>query len=311
LTSGGLFTNTRPELKVNSLQPRLVAHLDVAAASGIAVRGDALYVLADDELELRVYDRTGTRRSIHVLLEGTLPEQEAARKAAKPDFEALLSLPGDNLLALGSGSTSLRQRAVWLDLHSPSARPRSIDLGPLYARLRGELPELNIEGAALLDDRLLLGSRGNGQRHEDALIELDWPSFVDAVHRTGRAPAESFRCIHAIQLGEVAAQPLSLTDLTTADGRLFFSAAAEASPNTYDDGVCVGSAIGILSRTGQVEDCVQVISPVLKIEGLWATPSCGAYELLLVADPDDRAARAPLLAATYRPPEGRRTLIGT
>ena len=286
---------------MTTLQPTLIAELDIAAASGIAVVGDALYVLADDELVLPVYDRRGNRLGVHTLIDGALPTAEAARKAAKPDFEALLCVPDQKLLALGSGSTLQRQRAVWLDLRNAAAAPRSIDLAPLYARLRAVLPELNIEGAALLGDVLLLGSRGNGARRENALIELDWPSFADAIERTGRAPAHCLRHIHSVELGTLAGQPLSLTDLATAAGRLFFSAAAEASPNTYDDGACVGSAIGMLSSTGQVQDCVLVTSPVLKIEGLWVTARDAIYDLILVADPDDRAARAPLLAASYAP----------
>ena len=33
---------------------------------------------------------------------GALPAEAAARKAAKPDFESLVLLPGGRLLALGS-----------------------------------------------------------------------------------------------------------------------------------------------------------------------------------------------------------------
>jgi hypothetical protein len=277
----------------------LLAQLDIAAASGIAVYDDELYVLADDELELPRYDRAGTRRGTCVLLEGALPEQPAQRKAAKPDFEALVALPDGALLALGSGSTTARQRAVYLHVQSPKLPPRVIDLSRLYERLRKELPELNIEGGALVDDELLLASRGNGPRRDNALIHLDWSSVEHALIRSGTVPAEALLRIDAIRLGELAGQPLSVTDIAAAADRLLFSAAAEASPNTYDDGLCVGSVLGMLSRAGEVLDVVGV-SPVVKVEGIWATPAEAEFDLLLVADPDDRQARAPLMAATYR-----------
>ncbi|HEY2736696.1 MAG TPA: hypothetical protein VGI70_22000, partial [Polyangiales bacterium] len=65
---------------------RTVAELDVAAASGIVVRGDRLYVVADDELSLAVYTFAGARADSVLLLAGSLPDDPVARKAAKPDF---------------------------------------------------------------------------------------------------------------------------------------------------------------------------------------------------------------------------------
>ena len=283
------------------LQLRLLAQLDIAAASGIAVCNGELCVLADDELALARYDRAGVRTGTHVLLSGELPDDHKERKARKPDFEALVALPDGSLLALGSGSTAARRQGAWLRIEARATESKVIDLSALYARLERELPELNIEGGAVLHDVLFLCSRGNGPRRDNALIRIDWPRLARGLVNDGRASAEALLDIAAVQLGALGAEPLSLTDLAVAAEQLLFSATAEATTSTYEDGPCVGSALGVISTSGAVVDLVAV-TPLVKIEGLWATTAGPALDLLLVADPDDRSARAPLMAATYYPP---------
>ena len=283
-----------------TLQMRLIAHLDVAAASGVALLDGSLFVLADDELALARYDRQGRRTGEIALLPGALPEGERERKAQKPDFEALVSLPDGSLLALGSGSTPSRRRGAWVQVAEPLAESRPVDLSPLYVCLERELPELNIEGGAVLGDVLYLCSRGNGARRENALVRIDWPACARALEAAGEVPADVLLGIDRVQLTELDGLPLSFTDLASCAGLLLFTAAAEASPNTYDDGECVGSALGVLTPEGEVRDLV-ALAPVAKVEGVYATAAGDVLELWLVADPDDRLARSPLMAASYRP----------
>jgi len=277
---------------------QLLAELDVSAASGLVLRDDTLWVVADDELALTGYDRAGRRTRELRLLGGALPDAAAARKAHKPDLEALLELPDGTLLALGSGSTPARRRGVWVQVASGSSRV--VDLSQLYLRLERELPELNIEGGALLGETLYLSSRGNGARRQNALIQLAWPECARALRESRALPVDALRSISAVKLGELTGQALGFTDLAVSGDRLLFTAAAEASPNTYEDGACAGSAVGVLSPQGEVQDLVPLAGS-WKIEGLWAAPAADAFELWLVADPDERSARAPLLTTSYRP----------
>src|SRR5688500_14627034 len=83
----------------------------ISAASGMVAVGEFLCVIADDELHLGVFDRSGTGAGALVrLFPGELPDTPAERKALKPDLEALVRLPGfpgyphGALLALASGS---------------------------------------------------------------------------------------------------------------------------------------------------------------------------------------------------------------
>lgn len=271
--------------------PQLIAQLDIAAASGIVCIEQSLYVIADDLLALAVYDLQGVRRQSIALLPGELPDEHAARKAAKPDFEALLSMPDGSVLALGSGSTERRQRGVWVqDL---AAVPNScvIDSSELYVALARELPELNIEGGTVFGSHLYLCSRGNGARHDNALVKLDLECVMASLQTQQRLTADSVLSIQRVQLPELDGVALSLTDLTVHDSRLVFAAAAEASANTYDDGACAGSVVGELSSDATATKLVTIATD-LKLEGIC---SAGPSKLYAVADADDAHARAPLL----------------
>jgi hypothetical protein len=270
----------------------LISHLDLAAASGIAQRADRLYVIADDQLELAVYDLRGQRQGSIALLPGALPTAHTARKARKPDFEALIQLSEDALLALGSGSTPQRMRGVWIQFGGSALTTQVIDLSELYDALAAGLPELNIEGGAVLGPHLYLCSRGNGARRDNALLQLDLSRVLESLRGGHALTARCLLAVQAVGLGELDGTALSLTDLAVERDGLVFCAAAEASANTYDDGACAGSVIGRLSAQGGTSDLV-LLEPRVKIEGLCAT---GASEWLAVADADDPGAQAPLFS---------------
>lgn len=157
---------SQPELLRELQLPQ--AHL--SAASALVRVAERLFVVADDELHLGLFDLGDPAPGRLVrLFEGSLPAEKKARKAAKPDLEALALLPAmadfaqGALLALGSGSTPDRQRGVLLGL-TEQAAPRLIDLAPLYRPLHAQFADLNIEGGFLLGDEFLLLQRGNQGR---------------------------------------------------------------------------------------------------------------------------------------------------
>lgn len=282
------------------LELEKVADLDVSAASGLVASNGELYVVADDELFLAAFDNAGVLRRRIALFEGALPEEHKARKRSKPDLEALTLLPDGCLLALGSGSTRQRMRSVCVypQQHAPIAHS---DWSALYAELMRSLPELNIEGAAVQGERLWLAQRGNGALGMNACIELELDAVCRALRAGGPIEASALIAIHPVRLGEIEGAPLSLTDLCAhPEGGLIFSAAAEPSGSTYDDAATTGSAIGVLDLHGNVAQCVRVAERC-KLEGI--ALACDAQHpaaaLWLVADPDDRALRAPLFRAPW------------
>jgi len=274
--------------------PRGVAHL--SAASGLVRVGDRLYVVADDEVHLGVFDSSTMHApgALLRLLEGDLPHDKGARKKAKPDLETLAQLPPlpgqahGALLALGSGSKPKRETGVLLALSAhgtPAEEAGMVDLAPLYAPLRERFADLNIEGAFLLGNELLLLQRGNKGNALSACIRYEWSHIAPWL--TGLQPQPPApHDVQAMDLGEVDGVPLSLTDGTPLHGGAWaFCAVAESTDDSYHDGACVGSAIGVVTPDGQVK--LQLLAGAPKVEGIAAQAADGGWQITLVTDPDE------------------------
>lgn len=274
--------------------------LELAAASGVVVLEGLLHVIADDRLTLHRYTLTGVfvdRIALSTAAVGTQVEQvsdSTVPKKMKPDFEALAVLPGSRLLVLGSGSKANRQAGFLWDACTQVGR--MISLAPLYQSLRVAFPELNIEGAVVRNDLLVLAQRGNGAESVNGLVELNLAQVLAELEQ-GELSAATVRRTIRCALGDLGGVPLGLTDLAVAaDGRLCFTAAAEASLSTYDDGACLGSVFGWFDRQGQVAG-LRRLQPDFKIEGLtWWDEGQGEGHWLMVADADNPDCAAPLLA---------------
>ncbi|WP_218569264.1 hypothetical protein [Pseudomonas sp. F(2018)] len=274
--------------------PRGQAHL--SAASALVRVGERLYVVADDELHLGLFSLAdeGPGRLVR-LFGGELPAPKAERKAAKPDLEALALLPAlpghaqGALLALGSGSKANRQRAVLLGLEE-GALPRQIDLTPLYQPLHQHFSDLNIEGGFLLGEDFLLLQRGNQGQAANAAVRYRWAELRDWLRGEGPLPTPPI--IQPVELGELGGVALGFTDgAALADGRWLFSAAAENTADSYNDGACLGAVIGLVERDGRVRRLAE-------LEGRWKVEGIAldeAGDLLLVTDADDPAMAASLL----------------
>ncbi|MGH9508660.1 MAG: DUF6929 family protein [Terriglobales bacterium] len=297
------------KLRDLTLEPGERPHL--AAASGLVRVGDWLYVIADDENFLGVFPAEGNAPGRRLPFDhSVLPQDHGARKAAKPDLEALAHLPREvwppygALLALASGSTPRRRRGALLAPNSDgtASTQRTLDLTPLYTALETEIPELNIEGAAVVGDSLRLLQRGNGRDGVNAVVELDLNGVCEHLASSQTLPASLLRGIQRCDLGTHGGMRLTFTDASPLpDGRMVFAAVAEDCPNTYDDGPVVAAAVGVMDAQARVVS-MESLNPVLKIEGVHATLQEDGIALLLVADADDESHPAPLLAARLRGP---------
>ncbi|MDB4970662.1 MAG: hypothetical protein JWN44_6351 [Myxococcales bacterium] len=270
-----------------------VARLDVAAASGLVRMDGRLYVVADDELDLCVFDDAGRLVERLPLFDGALADEHHARKASKPDLEALALLRPGLLLAVPSGSTAARCRGA--AVRGPTVA--AVDFAPLYGALARELDDLNIEAAAAAGDRLTLLQRGNGAAGHNAVITLDREAVCAAIAAGAPLSPSLLRGISTVRLGLLDGARLGFTDASPLpDGRLLFTAAAEAGGSTYEDGAALGSVVGLLD--GDVV-CGQVrLATRDKVEGLHADADGDLLTLHLVTDADDRARSATLYRAT-------------
>lgn len=297
------------------LQARHVADLQVldpqgrgqpwCAASALVLLGERLFSVADDELGLAGFELARPAqagRCWPLLAAPALPEQAAARKARKPDLEALCSLPAaaawphGALLALGSGSTPPRCNWALQPLDAaglPTGTALPFDASALYAALRPAHPLLNIEGACVAGERFWLAQRGQPGGQPNRL--LGWPLAALQDWLAGRSaptpPAQALDC----PLGALDGVPLGLTDLCAlADGRLLFSAAAEDSDNPVADGAVRGSVLGCLDPAGGLQ-LLGRLPGALKVEGLATRPAGAGLEAWLVTDADQRGLAAQLL----------------
>lgn len=295
------------------LVPRLLRHLTLdprshprgqphlSSASGLALAQGRWHLIADDEHHLASLDaQGGADGPLHMLrlFEGDLPRGKGKRKDAKPDLETLANLPPlpgfphGALLALGSGSRPTRQRGVLLALSAPGSpapfagQPAQIDLSLLYAPLRQQFADLNIEGAFVAGGELRLLQRGNKGEARNACIGFAWSqiaAWLSGQQRSAPAPTK----VQMIELGMIDGVPLGLTDAAPlAGGAWAFSAVAEDTQNSYLDGACAGSVIGIAGPDGALL-AMHRLQGAPKVEGIHALRQGGELILTMVTDADD------------------------
>jgi hypothetical protein len=281
--------------------------MHLSAASGLACRGAFIYVVADDELHLGVFG-AADRLPGHLirLFDGELPDKKKDRKRQKPDLEALALLPafGDcpygALLALASGSKRNRRMGAVIALDAQGAvrgAPHVVDLSPVLAPLDEVFPGLNVEGAIVSDNELRLFQRGNKRNGENAIIRFQLADVLDAL-RSGAPGAIAPSAIDRYDLGHIGGVPLCFTDAAAlADGTMVFTAVAEDTDDTYNDGPCAGAAIGIADNGGGLR-CLHRLDRPYKVEGVDARADGDLIKLLLVTDADDTDVPAGLFAAT-------------
>jgi hypothetical protein len=273
----------------------------IASASGIAKRGNFVYVVGDDLLEVGVFglagDEPGEARRVFAAPAG------AGGKHDKPDLEGLTSLPpvdgepNGGLLGIGSGSKASRDRGFFWPFApdgSLAGEPRTIDFQPVYDVMRGELKgTINIEGAAVLGSRLWLFHRGNAGDAPNTVAEFELGNLSRTLRHDLVVEPDELAAMHAYELDGFDGVPFCFSDATALSENLVcFCASAEGH-----DGEIHGSVVGTIRSDGRVRR-LRTIDPRWKVEGVHATIDSGVIDFLFVCDQDDPEAPSPLLSAT-------------
>ena len=209
-------------------------------------------------------------------------------KHLKPDLEAACLVPGGVLL-LGSGSTPRRMRAALLGDRAQDVRVG--DLSEVYAAVARALALdpalLNLEGACVVQGDLRWFQRGSASQ-PSASVDVDLPALLACLERPAEVPLGTVR---TYDLGAVDGVALAVTDAVAFDdGTVLVSAAAEDTPNPYDDGPVVGTALALLDgdRVLATAALPEVGGRPHKVEGLALRAAPGPeLELLAVVDADD------------------------
>jgi hypothetical protein len=277
----------------------------VASASGVVRRGDFVYVIGDDLLQVAVFSVARARPgTLTQAFPGDLPDDQKQRKQEKPDLEALTALPpvegepGGGLLGLGSGSSPHRDRGFFWSFAadgSLSGEPRTIDLHPVYEVLRRDLDNrVNIEGAAVFENRLWLFHRGNEGEAPNAVAEVELSDLSRTLAEDLMLDADELLSLRTYDLGELDGIPACFSDAATLlDDLVCFTASAEGE----DDGDISGSVVGTIDAAGNVRR-LRRIDPRWKVEGVHAAVDTGVIDFLFVCDQDDPGTPSPLLSAT-------------
>lgn len=277
----------------------------VASASGVVRRGDFVYVIGDDMLQLAVFEIAANEPGrLLPVLPGELAGDQSERAAHKPDLEALTALPpveGEphgGLLGLGSGSGPERDRGFFCSFAadgSLAGEPRVIDFHPVYEQLRGELEgDVNIEGAAVFEDCLWLFHRANEGDGPNAVAEFRLADLSQTLASDQVVDPGELSELRTYELGEIDGVPVCFSDATTLTADLVcFTASAESA----DDGGIRGSVVGTIDAGGAVHR-LRTIDPRWKVEGVDATLDTGVISFLFVCDQDDPETPSPLLSAT-------------
>lgn len=288
----------------------------VRGASALAPFGSGWLIAQDDAAHACWWTPGEARRvRVHPRVEGhDVFDESSGTKQLKPDFEAACSVgPRDApaVLLLGSGSGPHRTRATLLRLDGGVPQHVTTDLTGLYVSVAAALdcPDgtLNLEGACVVGDRLRWFQRGlPAAGSPTGSVELDLASALAAVE--GALDPASVRVTDArrYDLGEAGGVGLAVTDAIALDrrrDRVLVSAAAEDSPNVYDDGPVVGSVLAVVEdgEVVDVGDLPWIDGAVAKVEGLAlaAGDRTGAH-LLATVDGDDHTTPAALLELRVR-----------
>ncbi|NRF68175.1 hypothetical protein HLB44_14370 [Aquincola sp. S2] len=279
--------------------PRAQPH--VSAASGLVCHAGRVFVVADDEHHLAVFDDASAPGRLLPLFEGALPADATERKRVKPDCEALLQLPPwgaaphGALLAWGSGSRPQRERGALLRLDragAPAGAAEVIDLSGLIAPLRERYADLNLEGALLLGESFVLLQRGTQAGSPNAALHYrahDLRALLDGRIHT-LAPLDEVR----YDLGRLDGLALGFTDAAALPGGGWaYTAAAEDTDDPYLDGACAGSVIGLVNAQGRLGTQWRLAGHD-KIEGIAVQADGRRLWACLVSDADDPARAACL-----------------
>jgi len=296
-----------PSLAVRIVEARALryttpaaAHEDrpahVRAASGLAVHQGRLMVVQDDAQFLAVvtdHDVTAVklprgrdgRRRFEVAL---------GNKLDKLDLESCVVID-DDLWAFGSGSRPEREQICIVD--GGAARVR--DAAPLYRMLRDAVgSDLNLEGCARIGDELWLFHRGNTGPADvgPAVARLRLADVRAWLTAVARVPEHVI--VERYDLGTIDGQRLGFTDAVAHDGRVFYLAAAEASPDAVADGPVLGSQLGVIDAEVRATALVGPRGEPIKAEGLaFDGAHTGGLRAWIALDPDDAERPSTLLAA--------------
>lgn len=272
---------------------------NVPSGSGMVSLSDSIYILSDDAPYLFHLSRE-YQIIEKIRITPGFDDVFRIEKPLKPDFEclAVYEAAGKSLLyGFGSGSLAVkRDSLVVVDLENEAVKTHN--LSELYDKLSliaggNNRERLNIEGAAIHDEKLYLLNRGTNSVF---VLEMDAFNGYLAGERTfSSLQVERFE----LPLPTMDGNYIGLSGCTLIPGTstMVFTATVEATTDWVADGEILGSYVGIISLDELHQNKAPLLVPfesnneplMEKIESISITVSegNGVYSALTIADNDD------------------------
>jgi hypothetical protein len=265
----------------------------IPSGSGMDINKDSLFIIGDDagsiyqlSLKNHLYKK--------MPLPAATPERYRFEKEGKPDYEsaAIIGYRGGHyLFAFGSGSKSPERDSLLIVDLDAGRVDTVISIKPFYDHLvrlgNMKVTDLNMEGAAVVRDKLMLLNRGNNM-----IFSFDAEKFIESVLTHSPPPAiHSFRA----KLPSIDKFEARLSGAAASGDDLLFCASVEKTEDWTKDGPIAGSYVGLIDeRKEHIKLTAKLTYPdgkiaVEKIESIafLRKETNGDFTFLAIADNDD------------------------
>jgi hypothetical protein len=220
----------------------------IGACSGLVFYENSYYLIADHSKVLYQYE-IPSKKLHKISLEDTLHENLSKKK--KLDLESITLVNG-TLYLFASGSKKNRHDCYLVDVKTQKVEKKSLKNFYQLLQQKANLPanEINIEGSVFYQNKWYFLQRGNGELEKNGIFVVNHPDFL-------KADDIIFKPIKLPKINNVS---VTFTDATLVEPYIYFTAAAEGTNNTYNDGEILDSMVGKISL------------PDLKVEKLYKLP---------------------------------------
>lgn len=267
---------------------KLVVIEHYASGSALAYKQGKAYLMGDD-MNYMIIMNNSLQVIDSILLEDSIKYKIA--KDIKPDIEAATFTSPDSLLLLGSGSKKpFRNTAFVVNINSK--QKTAFNLDTFYQRLENEGIEINIEGAAAFDDKILLSNRGNNAHPTNHLVITSAAFYKDQKNAAIK--------VVEIKNPSIEFSGVSGLEYSSEFDRLLLTVSTEDTYSTHEDGAIGKSYLWIINnisaklngriKAEKIIDLATLDKRFIgqKIESVCiVSESINEMELMLVADNDN------------------------
>ena len=223
----------------------IIKKFDYPSASAIEYYDGKLYIMGDDAPNLIVLD-------INLTIIDSIPlilySGKRIPKDIKPDLEAsaIYSINNEPIIFLfGSGSLGPYRNTGWkYNIHTKTKD--NIYLQPLYSRIKeAGIEQINIEGAAFVNDKLILVNRGNKGYPKNQFIitnEKFWQN--DSSLHVAIIPFET-------QKDTASFKGISGLCYSKINDQLIMTVSTENTRSAYEDGTIGKSYLWIINNISE------------------------------------------------------------